>query len=143
MPSDMDSEALGAKVTESEKAVPEDQLKKVNQKEAQSESLLSSTTISPVSPSPSPSQPASPAQPAPGPSHDRYNFPTQKVIMADRGTSMAMTLVILAVIMVIVGALAQMGLSWKGLLACGAVFCVAVIVRHLPSLLLMFGLIRS
>ena len=54
--------------------------------------------------------------------------------MADRGTSMLMMLIILAMFPAIFGALAKMGITWKGFLGGGVAFCVLLSVSRISSI---------
>jgi len=54
--------------------------------------------------------------------------------MADRGTSMLMMLIILAMFPAIFGALVKMGFTWKGFLGGGVAFCVLLSVSKPSSI---------
>lgn len=118
---------MGAKASGSAKAAPQDQHKKVNQKESQSQPSSSPSTHSPASQKPTSASTTLTT------SQSQDNSTTHKVIMADRGTSLLMLLIILAMFPAIFGALTKMGVSWKGFLAGGVSMCVAVSVRPFSS----------
>lgn len=117
---------MTAKASGSAKAAAQGQHKKVNQKETQLQSSFSCSTDSP------PSQKTSPTSTTSSTSQTTYqdqdSLTTHKVIMADRGISLAKLLIVLAMFPVIFGGLAKLGASWKAILGGGACFLATVTV---------------
>jgi hypothetical protein len=113
---------MGAKASESA-ADLKDQYKQrnVNKIEPQPRSS-SSPTHNPSSQKPSSIQITSTT------SHNKDDTTTHKVKMADRGDSLSMLLIILAMFAAVLAAVLKMGVSWKGFLMGGVSLCIVMSV---------------
>lgn len=118
----MNAEALTAMASGPANAAAQGQHKKVSQKESQPRTSSCCSAFLPASQKPSSTSLTTTT------SQTKDGFPTHKVIMTDRTTSLIMLLFIMAMFPAIFAGLARVGISWKAALGGAVCCCVAVTV---------------